>query len=61
MISWLTPELQTEIKQLFEPLYQKNLSKKEVEEIALNLCDVVELISDNVNEREIKNKYSSRL
>jgi hypothetical protein len=57
MISWLTPQLQLEIKATFEPLYQKKLNKKEVEEIALNLCTVMEAIAIKENEKEYKEKY----
>ena len=57
MISWLTSQLQSEIKSTFEPLYQRKLNTKEVEEIAINLCTVMEAIAIKENEKEYQKKY----
>lgn len=42
--NWLTPELKKEIRKVFEPRYHRELTDKEICEIADNLSDVMEVI-----------------
>lgn len=39
---WLTDELKTKIKNVFEPKYKRKLSDQEVEDIAVNLTSYLE-------------------
>jgi competence transcription factor ComK len=48
---WLSEDLIKEVKVIFEPKYKTKLTNKEAIKIALSLCDVVELISKNENEK----------
>lgn len=45
MKNWITPDLKTEIKNVFEPRYKRSLSDQEIIDIAENLSSVVEEIS----------------
>ena len=42
-MKWLTPALRQEVRDHFEPKYGRKLTEVEVEEIAVNLTDFVEL------------------
>ncbi len=47
MSHWLTEPLAKEIKAIFEPEYKRELTGKEVIDIANNLTDVMEIIIMN--------------
>ena len=55
--NWLTPGLISETKNIFEPLYKRELSSEEVIEISNNLISLVEL----VNKFKWKQKYEHDL
>lgn len=42
MNSWLTEELKSEIKKVFEPRYNRKLSKQEILQIAFGLTSYIE-------------------
>ncbi len=44
-MDWLTLELNEEVKKVFEPRYGRKLTNIEVEQIAKNLTEFVELYS----------------
>jgi hypothetical protein len=49
---WLTPELQLEVRKVFEPRYKRYLTDEEVSGIAMNLTSYMEVIlkhNANVN------------
>lgn len=41
-MQWLTEDLKTEVRKVFEPQYKKHLTDEEVEEVAKNLTDFME-------------------
>ncbi len=43
-MDWLTPQLRKKVREVFEPRYKRKLTEAEVEEIADNLSEVVEVI-----------------
>lgn len=43
-MDWLTPQLRKKVREVFEPRYKRKLTEAEVEEIADNLSEVVEII-----------------
>ena len=45
MMRWLNNKLKQEIRQVFEPRYKRNLSEKEVLELAKNLANLTEIFS----------------
>jgi len=47
MSHWLTKTLAEEIRSIFEPKYQKELTNEEIVDIANNLTEVMELIIRN--------------
>lgn len=40
---WLTEDLETEVLNIFKPLYSRDLTKTEIKNIANSLADVAEL------------------
>lgn len=42
--TWLNNNLKMEIKSIFEPLYHRELTDKEIDEIADNLTSLIETI-----------------
>ena len=59
MKNWLSEELLTEVRMVFEPKYQRPISEDELISIAESLTKVMELIAKNVNEKEIR-KFNKR-
>lgn len=59
MKNWLSEELLTEVRMVFEPKYQRPISEDEATSIAESLANVMELIAKNVNEKEIR-KFNKR-
>ncbi len=43
-MNWITKELEEEVRKIFQPKYNRELSKEEVKEIANNLTDSLETI-----------------
>jgi hypothetical protein len=43
-LNWLNSGLKQKVKEIFEPRYKRNLTDKEVEEIAENLTSYMETI-----------------
>lgn len=60
-MKWLTPALRQEVRDHFEPRYGRKLAEAEVEEIAVNLTDFVELYCKfRMNQKDtgkMKKKY----
>lgn len=57
-MKWLTKELRAEIRERFQKNYLAPLTKKDVEEIAINLVSTVETIAKYAkenNEQHIQN------
>lgn len=42
--NWITNDLKKEVRKVFEPRYQRELSDQEVIEIAINLSNFFELL-----------------
>ena len=49
MYEWLTPELKTKVRNIFEPRYKRALTESEVEEIAVNLVGFFEVLAKSRN------------
>jgi protein required for attachment to host cells len=56
MTNWLSPRLLGDIKRVFEPRYHRQLSDKEVAEIAENLTGIIEAILKFKWEQEYADK-----
>lgn len=55
-MKWLNEKLKQEIKNIFEPKYQRKLTDSEIKEIALNLTSYMEHYSSFVS--KIKNEHA---
>ena len=51
-ISWLTPKFRLEVRKIYEPRYNRILTETEVEEIALNLTSLLEILLKHKNSRK---------
>jgi hypothetical protein len=49
MMNWLSKQLKSEIRTVFEPRYQRSLTNDEVESIATNLSSMMEVIIKDEN------------
>jgi hypothetical protein len=59
-MNWLSKELRSKIRDVFEPRYKRKLSEEEVEEIANNLFGVVEVILKMKWREEYDNRESPK-
>jgi len=48
-MNWLSKQLKSEIRTVFEPRYQRSLTNDEVESIATNLSSMMEVIIKDEN------------
>ncbi len=51
MLKWLSADLKNEIRDMFEPLYDRVLDDDEINEVANGLVTVVEVYAKNEYER----------